>query len=525
MSVVKFTSVLPEDIRKELNELIPDFDKELLDIRAKLQAEVAEIVADVITKTVEGLIIVITKIIQTFGFLIGEYEIHKEFGKRAAMERERPTLLQPADGMTAFYRGLVNDGQLRNELALQGYSDDRINVLIETLKTLLSSADIRHAYIRNRIAYPEAIKKLGGLGYDENEAQILMDTAYKLLEPVELVQLWLRGHISEDELTIKLDQNGYTDESIDYIKRLSEFIPPAQDLIRMAVREAFSPDVAQAFGQYDDFPEEFSTHAAKHGISDFWARAYWAAHWDLPSPQMGFEMLHRGIISRDELELLLRALDVMPFWREKVIQLSYAPLTRIDVRRMYKLGVINRDEVHRAFLDIGYSEENAERLTHYVEVEAMESERDLTKSELIAAYENGMLNDQEFRDYLKHLRYGDVEIEILVSLTEFKKEKKLRDAKLKAIKSRYMNNVYDRSRLITELTKLGLPASELDTYVETWTAEYDSRAAELPLTDLRQAVKLGVIDYDNFYHRVRKMGYNHDDTLLLYELTRKGGRA
>ncbi|GAH93918.1 unnamed protein product, partial [marine sediment metagenome] len=41
-------------------------------------------------------------------------------------------------------------------------------------------------------------------------------------------------------------------------------------------------------------------------------------HWSLPSPSQGFEMLHRGVIDEAELNMLLRALDIMPFWREKL---------------------------------------------------------------------------------------------------------------------------------------------------------------------------------------------------------------
>ncbi|GAG78096.1 unnamed protein product, partial [marine sediment metagenome] len=84
-----------------------------------------------------------------------------------------------------------------------------------------------------------------------------------------------------------------------------------------------------------------------------------------PSPQQGFDMLHRGVISDDELNMLLRALDVMPFWRDKLTQIAFRPLTRVDVRRMYKQGVLTETEVYESYLIAGYNEQNAERMAEF----------------------------------------------------------------------------------------------------------------------------------------------------------------
>lgn len=148
-------------------------------------------------------------------------------------------------------------------------------------------------------------------------------------------------------------------------RELAYPIPPVADIITMAVREAFTPDIAQRFGQYEGLPQAYVEAVQRKGISREWAERYWAAHWTLPSPQQGFEMLHRGIINRDELHLLLRALDIMPFWRDKLMATSFNPLTRVDIRRMYNLGVLSEAEVHRSYLNIGYDDTNAARLTQF----------------------------------------------------------------------------------------------------------------------------------------------------------------
>ncbi|GAJ24320.1 unnamed protein product, partial [marine sediment metagenome] len=133
-------------------------------------------------------------------------------------------------------------------------------------------------------------------------------------------------------------------------KELAHPIPPVADIITMAVREAFTPAIAAKFGQYEDLPPAYVDWVQRKGLSKDWAERYWAAHWSLPSPMQGFEMLHRGAINFDELDMLLRALDVMPFWRDKLTKIAYRRLTRVDIRRMYKAGVLTEAEVYESYI-------------------------------------------------------------------------------------------------------------------------------------------------------------------------------
>ena len=148
-------------------------------------------------------------------------------------------------------------------------------------------------------------------------------------------------------------------------KELAYQIPPVADIITMAVREAFTPEIAARFGQYQDLPSEFVEWVGKKGLSKEWAERYWAAHWSLPSPQQGFEMLHRGIIGEADLHMLMRALDIMPYWRDKLIAMAYRPLSRVDVRRMYALGVLDVSGVRKAYTDLGYNNYNADLMTKF----------------------------------------------------------------------------------------------------------------------------------------------------------------
>ncbi|MEM0010453.1 MAG: hypothetical protein QXT84_02025 [Candidatus Bathyarchaeia archaeon] len=263
------------------------------------------------------------------------------------------------------------------------------------------------------------------LGIPSHIARAAFATIRKFATPEEIAEAYLRGVISEEQHDAALRVMGYSDFDIAIKKALYWRIPSPSDLIRMAVREVFTPEIAEKFGQYEDFPEAFKEWARRLGISEFWAKAYWAAHWDLPSATQGFEMFHRRIITEEELKMLLRALDVMPFWREKLIQLSYNVIPRVDLRRMYTLGILTEEDVYERYLDLGYKPEDARALTEWTvryygpeEESELEDYRNLTRELIVKAYKKGLINRNEAFARLVGLKYQEPDAELILKLAD-----------------------------------------------------------------------------------------------------------
>jgi len=223
----------------------------------------------------------------------------------------------------------------------------------------------------------------------------------------ELATLTQRNVFTLDQFQGELQKRGYTVGDSAALGQLLQVIPAIPDIIRMAVREAFSPDIVDKFQLHAEFPSEVADWAEKQGLSKDWALRYWAAHWELPSVSYGFEMFHRDIMSGEELDLLLKTLDISPFWRDKLRELSFNPLTRVDVRRMYDLGVLDESRVYQSYLDLGYNPENAQAMTQFTVALYQEEQRDATKTDVIAGYKEGVLSRDEASTMLMDLRYQD----------------------------------------------------------------------------------------------------------------------
>jgi len=340
---------------------------------------------------------------------------------------------------------------------------------------------------RNLIGKQEAYEKAADIGW---RGELYDKIGYLLRPRPELTTLALnawRTGTSLESIRPELRKRGFDDLDIDALFRAIKPIPGPGDLIRMAVREAFTPDIAEKFGLYQDYPAAFGEYMAKQGYSEDWSKRWWAAHWDLPSATAGMEMLHRGIIREDDFAVLLRALDISPYWRKKIEDMSYAPYTRVDVRRMFQVGVIkSREELVRAYKDLGYDDTKAGNLADFTVIEYGESEREATKTDILQAYQIGRLSAAESSGMLADMGYPDWIIQTYLGRVDLARITKTTNEQIGYTKTLYVNGQFSKSDVHTQLGKIPLPATEIERYLDEWEIPRQSKITRPTRTELRK---------------------------------------
>lgn len=338
---------------------------------------------------------------------------------------------------------------------------------------------------------------------DENWA-LFRALETQLLSPDSLLDLELRDPTRAEFVTTELERLGYARHQIDTLRQLRFLQPTPSDAIRFLVREVFSPDIVAAFGQDQDYPgppqHPDQTTAddlfRKIGISPELARQYWAAHWELPSPTQGFEMLHRTsdtpqadgepveiepgktvwrLLSQSNLEMLLRARDIMPFWRDKLTQINYHPLTRVDVRRMHKIGVLDRAGVVKAYLDLGYDLPNAQSLADFtVQLNTKEKEADIEpfrtslRGKVMRAYEDGTLSAAQMREAMTGLLYTDAQIAAFRAEADFIRAADMADEIRAGVRKFYIASRFTEDEARGTLAASGFDDAEIDRLIPRW---------------------------------------------------------
>lgn len=397
-------------------------------------------------------------------------------------------------------------------------------------------------------------------------AELTADNMYKLtkrlLDGLELISLERRGVIKEYEVDERAALAGWTPETIDELYQLTEVIPSAGDIIRYAVREVYTPEIAEAFGQFDEL--EAVTKAAADdlkatGMTPDTFKKEWGAHWLLPAVIQGFEMLHRGVIPFKStaaqplsLERLMIALDIMPAWRGPLKDISYNPFTRVDVRRMHKAKVLDDLAVFIAYADVGFSpffehhehktvadafvcpdcrsKSKAGQMLDFTiafnddpEKEREEKERDLTKADLIAGLRDGLLEESEVKTALSALRYDSTEIDYYIERANYVKAREEREYSIGALHTFYVKGIKTYEETVDKLGELNLPATMSDAYLKAWGDERVVRANKPTKSELMTFLRNGVITEDDWHTEM--LGLSYDERYItLYKASEEATR-
>ncbi len=314
-------------------------------------------------------------------------------------------------------------------LSLHGFTDETIDEYFKITRARLGPSELLELWKRGELDAVDMHANLSRYGYTDNEIESLLTLQQSYAPPAQLMLAMFRGEVDEDEVVKRLRAMGYHGDDLIAIMKTAEPIPGPGDLVRFGVREAWRDDIAKDWNYDEDLPPELGEYLAKHGYNPEWAIRYWRAHWALPSVQQGFEMMHRGIIQPEMLQQLLRVLDIPRFWRESLTAMSYRTLTRVDIRRMHAMGVLNDEQVKRSYLDFGYSPENAQRMLDFTirfNDNDPESPRartlELSRSVIIQAYQRGLIDNAEAQTRLLNAGYGNEDTTLILSLADWQGE-------------------------------------------------------------------------------------------------------
>jgi len=357
-------------------------------------------------------------------------------------------------------------------------------------------------------------------GIEPAHATRIEEASQAMMSAIEYVALFKRKEITETVFLDRMGKIGFEPEEIQHVLKVTEYFPPPPDLIRMAVRDVWAAN-KQQLGLGSAPPAKFLEEAAKSGLSGQWAQLYWDAHWELPSMTMGFEMFHRGIIKDpDQLAALIQAHDYNPIWHDKLLQLSYNNLTRVDVRRMYDLGVLDAAGVTKAYKDLGYSPENADLLTRFVQKATSDETKGLTVSSILRSYKEGLINAGEARELLKSMDLTDATIDFQLALADHEAEAaKLQDLE-KELLARFQLGTIDENGIRVRLAQENAPAAFIDQVVSR-IARSSHLKVKLPSrSDLERWFEKDLIDESFYFEYMIKLGYDREVArLYMAEIT------
>lgn len=398
---------------------------------------------------------------------------------------------------------------------------------------LLTPDIIITAWFRSLLNMDSVKNEFYKLGYDDQQIQTIVQSAQIPLREQYLQESLLKEIISRNEYDRGMLALGYKQDDLDTYVKLYENIPPYTDLIRFAVREAYDERAVERLdldSEYDLIKDQFEKDMRAQGVFPPYPKYLWRSHWQLPSPTQAYEMLHRRIITEDELFNLLKASDYAPTWREKLMNISYSEYTRVDIRRMHDVGVLSDEDVYEAYRNIGYNDEKARNLQAFTlklnEKENLIIERDLTQAKWEQAYRYNIIDKFKFAGEMNKLGYDDNEVNLLIELIDYGKQAQTKanvtdDNKRRianGVSKSYIEGTLPRNRVESFLRNVGYTDSEV---VEELTYLNIEREILLANTEI-ELIQKSFIEYhiteSEVYNRMSGYGYESSEIARIVKL-------
>jgi len=313
-------------------------------------------------------------------------ELYKERLRKYGAQPQ-PRVITASEAEWAVLHGLRDIDWLRERLKALNWSEERIQLMVEKVQSelepkagakKLTLSQLENAFKFGVLTEDEFIKRVKALGYTDDDVEVILKivtyekpAVARQLTLSHLRQLFNIGVINEDTLKARLETLGYTDEDVSMLVQLFKYSPPQE-------------------------PRK------------------------LTMSQLSRLYLY-GIISQDEFESRLKVLGYTDSDVNLIMQLiTYTPpeeatfkqIPASNARDLYFYGIYDDEELHDAYVDLGYSDADSWLLV-------LRDRVDLVYPTLMSLYREQLISRSQFMDELRGAGLPDYAIDRLMSWADF----------------------------------------------------------------------------------------------------------
>lgn len=337
-----------------------------------------------------------------------------------------------------------------------------------------------------------------------------------------------RGNIDVATFYFWMQRSQVMPEETEVMLNLKDVIPPIQDLIRFAVREAYADHSSDA--QYP----AMVTQAKKMGLTEEASAWYWYAHWDRIPINLMFANYHRGLWDSTKLERMLKIVDIHPDDRQDIINVAYGPPSIRELGYGFDVGVYTPADIERYRRFGGLSPEDAVKSTIALVAYRTEGERNSLRTELMYAYGLDKIDENTLKTRLEDLNTPEAAIELWISRAKLYHErikKPTTDTEGRIVSSSealtaFKLNLRDEEWTRAKLKDLTWTQDRIDVAIEKakhdiseqQTTTVETKYRKLTVSQVRNFYALHLISKEQMEVELVSLGYTADDAAVLTEV-------
>lgn len=331
-----------------------------------------------------------------------------------------------------------------------------------------------------------------------------------------IVALW-RGLITREDANEWFAKFGYTDEWISKVEELFKFLPSPEALVNWQAKEVFEPKMIEHYGLGSEFDELDLSLFEKVGVSQEQAFNFWVAHWKHPEWQSITDMYHRGLIEYEDIERWFRLVEIPPYWRDKMIGISWDLPNRIETRMMARYGLVDKQWLVDHLKRIGLHEDYRDIAADFMLAMGI-------RTDLSSRYGKGWITAEEVKSEIQKTglteQIGDRLYQWIVDNTQNERTETEKKATKSEIIKGVKKEIITRDEGLSLLQDLGYGSEEADFVLNVndcaeGVIEIKATERDLTKADILNALKNGNIGVNETITMLEGIGYDRQESILL----------
>jgi cyanate lyase len=189
---------------------------------------------------------------------------------------------------------------------------------------------------------------------------------------------------------------------------------------------------------------------------------------------------------------------------------------------MYATGVLSEADVEQSYLEAGYNDRDAKRLTKFTVVSTQQTLSKFNSGDIIAAYADRKIDRAEANRLLENLGIRREDIPHILESAEYKKKWDYIDLQTKAIKNLYKKKALDKDETRNKLQQLGVHSEEIESLMNQWFYEIPEEEPKLwSQAQVLAFLKKGIITQDRARQELDLLGYDAEHINVYVQSTAK----
>lgn len=404
--------------------------------------------------------------------------------------------------LTMRDRSLISDEQLLLALQRHGYPADWIGGIRGLSRQLLAPADLALAALRGNVDEGVARAYAKILSISDDDFTVLMDNTGEPPGPQELMEALRRGFIDKDRFDRGIRQSRVRNEWIDVEYAIRQSPMSVADAVRAVIQHYLTDAEGLAIAEQNGLlPEHWPVMRDSYGRP-------------LSHEQM-MQLFFRGQVTEEQVRQAFRESDLKDKYIDPAIALARRLIPERTIVSMLDHGVGTHQDAIDRLKAQGFNEADAEALVQLGAAQRTTTHRTLSRTDLVAMFEDSLLTKAQAIQHLTALGYSDSDANAMLALADIKSHAASLRAIQRGIEAQLKAHHLTEQEAQTQLEAAGMEPRQAKGLIDQWVIARLQPTRGLSEAQILKAGEDGILGVPEIRDRLLALGLVTGDIDIL----------